>query len=216
MFSPRRGLRVAWRRLLDAALGTYRDIPPAGRSRGRVDFEPQLRGPSSACGWTHLMSPAMAAAAAVTGRLADVREPGGARAVTIVWGPVAALAPGVRRQRPDHPEAVPEAHRAHRLRRVPVRRLDGGPRLSRSAVPSSPRRRSSQPAATSAAAARASTRPGRFRVWLPGGRRRELRRYLQDELLEDPCASGAPGGGRPRGDRDRRLRRRRSTSRRRR
>ena len=28
-----------------------------------------------------------------------------------------------RRYRPDHPQAVPEAHRAHRLRPVPVQRL---------------------------------------------------------------------------------------------
>ena len=37
--------------------------------------------------------------------------------------------PRRRRHRPDHPQAVPQAGRAHRLRRVPVLRLGAGARL---------------------------------------------------------------------------------------
>ncbi len=59
-----------------------------------------------------------------------------------------------RRHRPDHPQAVPQAGGAHRLRGVPVLRLGAGARLGPAAQPD-PRRR----ARTSAAAPRASTPP---------------------------------------------------------
>ena len=63
--------------------------------------------------------------------------------------------PGQRRHRPDHAQAVPEACRAHRLRRVPLLRLGQAGRMGPAAEPN-PRRR----AKTSAAAHRASMRPG--------------------------------------------------------
>ena len=44
--------------------------------RVRLDLEPQFRGPPGQERQTHLMSPAMAAAAAVTGHLTDVRDLG--------------------------------------------------------------------------------------------------------------------------------------------
>lgn len=52
------------------------DEPGPARERRtlRLDLQPQLRGPSGAGGRTHLVSPAMAAAAAVNGRFIDVRE----------------------------------------------------------------------------------------------------------------------------------------------
>ena len=83
-------------------------------------------------GRTHLVSPAMAAAAAVTGRLStcgssEVDE-GRSRRVT---GHRRAARPRRRRHRPDHPQAVPEADRAHRLRRVPLLRLAHRTRTSR-------------------------------------------------------------------------------------
>jgi 3-isopropylmalate/(R)-2-methylmalate dehydratase large subunit len=40
----------------------------------RLDLQPQFRGAPGAGGRTHLVSPAMAAAAAIAGRFADVRE----------------------------------------------------------------------------------------------------------------------------------------------
>ena len=67
------GLRVARGGLLDVP-GHERRHPPAGRTL-RVDLQPQLRRPPGQGGRTHLVSPAMAAAAAVTGRLIDVRSP---------------------------------------------------------------------------------------------------------------------------------------------
>ena len=67
--------------------------------------------------------------------------------------------PRRRRHRPDHPQAVPQADRAHRLRRVPVLRLG-----ARSPAGTCRRTRSSPPARTSAAAPRASTRRGRCRT----------------------------------------------------
>ena len=77
-------------------------------------------------GRTHLLSPAMAAAAAVTGRLTDVRELA-MKPVRVVTGARGRPRPGERRHRPDRPQAVPEADRAHRLRRVPVLGLDAQP-----------------------------------------------------------------------------------------
>ena len=42
----------------------------------RLDLEPQFRGPPGLRGRTHLVSPAMAAAAAIAGRFVDVRTLG--------------------------------------------------------------------------------------------------------------------------------------------
>ena len=65
-------LRVAPGRLLDVP-GHEPGHPPAGRAL-RLDLEPQLRGPAGPGGRTHLVSPAMAAAAALAGHFVDVRE----------------------------------------------------------------------------------------------------------------------------------------------
>ena len=75
--------------------------------------------------------------------------------ITIIAGRRSSRArPRRRRHRPDHPQAVPQAGRAHRLRRVPLLRLGEGGRTG-----TCRRTRSSSPAGTSAAAPRASTRP---------------------------------------------------------
>ena len=77
-------------------------------------------------GRTHLVSPQMAAAAAIEGHFVDIRElelgAHGARS-TVIARPRLGARPRRRRHRPDHPQAVPQADRAHRLRRVPVLRL---------------------------------------------------------------------------------------------
>ena len=66
-----RGLRVARDRLLDVPRHQRRDRPAGGADR--LDLEPQLRRPPGQ-GRAHAsVSPAMAAAAAVTGRFTDVR-----------------------------------------------------------------------------------------------------------------------------------------------
>ena len=68
---PRRRLRVAARRLLDVP----RDEPRrarAGRAL-RLDVQPELRGSPGRGGRTHLVSPQMAAAAALHGHFVDVR-----------------------------------------------------------------------------------------------------------------------------------------------
>ena len=70
-----------------------------------------------------------------------------------------------RRHRPDHPGEVPQAHRAHGLRRVRVRRVAQGPGLRAERPPLRRRARCSSRARTSAAARRASTRRGRCSRW---------------------------------------------------
>ncbi len=70
---PRRRLRMARARLLDVPGDEPRQA--AARPALRLDLEPQFRGPpGSGAGRTHLMSPAMAAAAAIAGHIADVRD----------------------------------------------------------------------------------------------------------------------------------------------
>ena len=54
-------------------LGMNPDILAPGRAL-RLDLEPQLRGPPGRGGRTHLVSPEMAAAAAIAGHFTDVRE----------------------------------------------------------------------------------------------------------------------------------------------
>ena len=91
--------------------------------------------------------------------------------INILTSTAVPLAAAQHRHGPDHPQAVPQAHRAHRLRRLPLLRLaphPGRPRRtaspthpSSSTTPPTPARRSSSPNATSAAAAPASTPPGR-------------------------------------------------------
>ena len=83
----------------------------------------------------------MAAAAAIEGHFVDIRS----------WSwtdgrhhddprPGLRARPRRRRHRPDHPQAVPQAGRAHRLRRVPLLRLGEGARLG-PAAPPDPRHR---------------------------------------------------------------------------
>ena len=75
-------------------------------------------------------------------------------------------AAGSRRRRhgPDHPRAVPEADRADRLRRVPVRRMAQGPRLRPERRSVTTARRSCSRGRTSAADRAGSTRLGRSRT----------------------------------------------------
>ncbi len=93
-------------------------------------------------GRTHLVQPDMAAAAAITGHFTDIRTWKHAADTTlrhrtdarrrrlalmipinILTSTRRAAAAAQHRHRPDHPQAVPQAHRAHRLRRLPLLRL---------------------------------------------------------------------------------------------
>ena len=67
-----RRLRLARAGLLDVPCDEPRQAH-AGRAL-RLDLEPQLRGPPGLKGRTHLVSPAMAAAAAIAGHFVDVRD----------------------------------------------------------------------------------------------------------------------------------------------
>ena len=140
-------------------LGMNPDILSPGRAL-RLDLEPQLRGPP---GQGRAHPPGLArrwpprrrsrAASSTSGIGADDGAGRDHR------GQGLGARPRRRRHRPDHPEAVPEAGRAHRLRRVPLLRLDPRRRDRARAEPDPGRR-----GATSAAAPRASTRPGRSRT----------------------------------------------------
>ena len=123
---PRRRLRLAKRRLLDVPRDEPRH-PQPGRAL-RLDLEPQLRGPPGQ-GRPHPPGEPE------DGRRGGDRGPfrrhpgvgGGARpdgAGGRDRGQGLGARPRRRRHRPDHPEAVPEAGRADRLRRVPLLRLD--------------------------------------------------------------------------------------------
>ena len=110
-------------------LGMNPDIAAPGErvaSTSNRNFEGrQGRGARS-----HLVSPQMAAAAAIEGHFVDIREWESAmKAIETITGPRQRAGPRRRRHRPDHPQAVPEAGRAHRLRRVPVLRLGEGARV---------------------------------------------------------------------------------------
>ena len=97
-------------------------------------------------GRTHLVSPEMAAAAAIAGHFVDIRNWERPRGGKSLMEPFKTLTshrrssrPHQRRYGPDHPQAVPQAHRAHRLRRVPLLRLaarqpDGEARARRSSL----------------------------------------------------------------------------------
>ena len=94
--------------------------------------------------------------------------------------------PGRRRHRPDHPEAVPEADRALRLRGVPVLRLDEGSGVR--AAPArvrgcgDPRRRAQLRLRLLARARRLGARGRR----LPVRARAELRRHLPRRTRSSP------------------------------
>ena len=139
-------------------LGMNPDILAARRAL-RVDLEPQLRGPP---GPRRPHAPRQPA----DGRRGRDRGPLRRHQELELMEPVerhqrsgVGARPRRRRHRPDHPQAVPEARRADRLRRVPLPRLEGGAGLGPAGEPD-PRHR----AATSAAAPRASTRRGRSRT----------------------------------------------------
>ena len=72
-------------------------------------------------GRTHLLSPAMAAAAAITGHLTDVQGVRLMDAFTTLTGDRGAAAARQRRYRQDHPRALPQDDQAHRPWRQPVR-----------------------------------------------------------------------------------------------
>ena len=99
--------------------------------------------------------------------------------------------PRRRRHRPDHPQAVPQAGRAHRLRRVPVLRLG-----ARSPAGTCRRTRSSPPGRTSAAARAASTPRGRCRTTAsrPSSPRRSPT-SSSPTARRSGCCRCAPGGG---------------------
>ena len=120
---PRRRLRLALGRLLDVP-GHEPRHPPARRAL-RLDLEPQLRGPPGprrahaprlARRWPPPPPSRGTSSTSGSGRLmepvkVDLRRRVRAR-------------PRGRRHRPDHPQAVPQAGRADRLRRVPLLRLE--------------------------------------------------------------------------------------------
>ena len=70
-----RGLRVARAGLLDVP--RHEPRPAEAAAALRLDLEPQLRGPPGRLGRTHLVSPIMAAAAAIDGHFVDIRSWGG-------------------------------------------------------------------------------------------------------------------------------------------
>ena len=98
--------------------------------------------------------------------------------------------PRQRRHRPDHAQAVPQARRAQRLRRVPVLRLGQGARLGPAAEPDPRHRRELR--LRLLARARAVGAAG---LRLPGDRRAELRRHLLLQLHQDRAAAGRALGG---------------------
>ena len=136
-------------------------------------------------GRTHLVSPEMAAAAAIEGHFVDIRELDRSEGHRDDHRAGVGPRPRRRRHRPDHPQAVPQARRAHGLRRVPLLRLGQGARLG-PAAQRDPRRRAQlrlrlEPRARAVGA-------GGLR--LPGDHRPELRRHLPLQLHEDRPAAG--------------------------
>ena len=152
-------LRLARRRLLDVP-GHEPRHPAAGRAL-RLDLEPQLRGPPG----PRRPHPPRLARRWPPPRRSRAASSTSATGADRPWTPSPVIdgrrqraRPRRRRHRPDHPQAVPQARRAHRLRRVPVLRLGQGARLGPAANPILVTGR------TSAAARRASTRRGRSRT----------------------------------------------------
>ena len=168
-------------------------------------------------GRTHLVSPQMAAAAAIEGHFVDIRD-WDLRPNRRPWRPKwsrpghlrrrVRARPRRRRHRPDHPQAVPQARRAHRLRRVPLLRLEARGRLGPAAQPD-PRHRAELRLRLEPRARAVGARGLR----LQGRRRRLVRRHLLLQLHEDRPAPGRDPRGRGQGA-DGRPARPRSTSRR--
>ncbi len=108
-------------------LGMNPDILSPG-DRSASTSNRNFEGRQGKGGRTHLVSPAVAAATAIAGHFT---HPGGPLDGTDPRhrGHRAAGRPLRRRHRPDHPGRVPQAHRAHGVRAVPVRRVAQGSRL---------------------------------------------------------------------------------------
>ena len=143
-------------------LGMNPDILQPRRAL-RLDLEPQLRGPPGQ-GRAHPPGqPADGRGGRDRGPLRRHPETGAdsMRPIDVDRGQGVGARPGQRRHRPDHPQAVPEADRAHRLRRVPLLRLALRDWRRSSSEPNPILRHRS---ATSAAAPPASTPPGRWRT----------------------------------------------------
>ena len=161
-------------------------------------------------GRTHLVSPQMAAAAAIEGHFVDIQG-AGRRSMEPVAGHLrrrVRARPRGHRHRPDHPQAVPQARRAHRLRRVPLLRLEARGRLGPAAQPD-PRHRAELRLRLEPRARPVGARGLR----LQGRRRRLVRRHLLHQLHEDRAAAGRDPRGRGQGA-DAGRRGARSTSRR--
>ena len=154
-------------------------------------------------GRTHLLSPAMAAAAALAGKLADVRdwqpkESGVMQAFTTLTGDRRAAAHGERGHGQDHPGALPEVDQPQRLRQAPLRQhalprgRDREPRL-RAEPAALPRRggadRLREFRLRLVARARAL---GAARFRHPLRHRARLRRHLPQQLLQERRPAGAP------------------------
>ena len=192
---PRRRLRLARRRLLDVPGHEPRHPAPGERcaSTSNRNFE----GRQGRGGRTHLVSPADGGRGGDRGPLR--RHPGvelGMEPITIDPRRRHGARPRRRRHRPDHPQAVPQARRAHRLRRVPLLRLGEGARLGAARAT-----RSSPPGATSAAAPRASTRRGRSRTTASArSSRRASPTSSTPTAPRSACCRCAGRGGRAGGD----------------
>ena len=181
---PRRRLRVAHRRLLD--------VPRHERGHARRPASAARRRR------TATSRAARAAAAARTSSPRRWRPPPRSRGTSSTsatgaerWSRSdhrrARHGPRPRRRRhgPDHPRAVPQARRADRLRRVPLRRVAQGPELRAAGQPD-PRRR----ARTSAAARSREHAPWALQDYgFQAVDRPELRRHLLLELPEDRAAA---------------------------
>ena len=110
-------------------LGMNPDIAAARRAL-RLDLQPQLRGPP---GPRRAHAPRQPGDGRRGGHRGPLRRHPGLGAEHGAdrdhHRPVSRADARRRRHRPDHPQAVPQARRAHRLRRVPVLRLGQGARL---------------------------------------------------------------------------------------
>ncbi len=101
----------------------------AARPALRRHQQPQLRGTPGQGRRARIWSrPAMAAAAAVAGHFTDVRswqfkDQEQMKPLRVHQGHRCAAAQDQHRHRPDHPQAVSEAHRARRVRKLSVLRL---------------------------------------------------------------------------------------------
>ena len=197
-------------------LGMNPDVLAAGErcaSTSNRNFE----GRQGRGGRTHLVSPQLAAATAIAGHFVDPRElADGVKPFVRVRSPGRRARPPRRRHGSDHPEAVPEADRADRLRRVPLLRLAPGrgraaaarlraerPRLRRREDPD----RGCQLRLRLVTRARRVGAPG---LRLRGRDRAVVRRHLRDQLPQGrPRRDRPPAGRAAAADRLRRRRRRR-------